>query len=662
MLIAEAVWADRFRRPPWYLRWLLTIGYVLLSLPAALLLIGPDRRDRNFWAPTEPSPKRTLARSLLEGLRPGAFLFSPDFRHIARIGWRFLTLVVLLAAFSALLLEHTWWTVSCAAVLIVLLSTRLNVGDHVITAVARNQEREKLLAFLEERLRWMRAHCDKVVIIAHSQGGFLAHQLMARDGGRNQSKVIRLVGVGSGLKPIWLLQQIKRPLVCAVAWMLPVASLCLAWGASPLIEPSNSEIAASMLMQVKVLVSSMAVPLGAQSPQFSTDLLHGVVESMERMQSGLLLVGDMSWERWVAITVSATLSLTCGLIIRFRIRPNAKSIFALPPTKGTKQLKWEEYSSHHDMVGRMLLPTLPQGVEREAAPVLGHPLGDHTKYFDSNGLLPRRLAAGLLTDIESSSRSFGAKRWMETVARYERALRKQHDRRRCFQGVLMLWVASATLLPRIAHGATIVEAVVGNWQPLVVATLILSAVFTWRGRRSHRELVAMLDSELRGEPRPTPPVRIVVPDGRIATTMALAIGAVFAFFGALGLSLLSKLQPAWNVGSPGAPMLAAMILAILAGAAGSGYRVQRRWVAGAGFLACLPALTSEGPPSSSVPAWATAPGGTLAAVVLVATAIALIGLTRARPVSLPDAPPSPSAVPSQRRAASDLAGVGPDRE
>ncbi|WP_097275669.1 hypothetical protein [Streptomyces sp. TLI_55] len=285
--MAEAVWADRFRRPSWYLRWLLTVGYALLSLPAVLLLVGPDRRDRSLWEPTGASFKRTFMSSLRDGLRPGAFLISPEFRHVARMSWRFLTLLVLLAACTALFMKHPWWTVGCTAVMIGLLCTRMNVADHVIMAAARDQEREKLLDFLEERLRWMQEHCDKIVIIAHSQGGFLAHQLMARNGGRNQSKVIRLVGVGSGLKPIRLLQQIRRPLVWAVAWMLPLASLCLAWGTSPLFEPSNSEIAAGTLMQFEATMPALAAPLATQSPEFASAMLNSMAESTERVHSGL---------------------------------------------------------------------------------------------------------------------------------------------------------------------------------------------------------------------------------------------------------------------------------------------------------------------------------------------------------------------------------------
>lgn len=663
VLIAEAVWADRFRRPPWYLRWLLTVGYVVLSLPAVLLLVGPDRRDRSIWEPTGASCRRTFLRSLSDGLRPGAFLVSPDFRHIARMGWRFLTLLVLLAAFKELLTEHPRWAAGCAAVLIGLLCTRLNVADHVIMAAARSQEREKLLDFLEERLRWMQAHCDEIVIVAHSQGGFLAHQLMTRNGGRNQSKVMRLVGVGSGLKPIRLLQQLRRPLVWAVAWMLPTASLCLVWGASPLIEPSSSEIAAGMLMHMKATMPALVVPLAAQSPQFASATLDSVTESMERVQFGLLLLGDMTWERWAAIAVSAALTLVCGLTIRFRIRPKVETLFALPPSNGPQQLEWEEYSSQHDMVGRMLLPALPHGVEQEATPVLGHPLGDHTRYFDDDGLLTRHLAARLLTDVESSThRSLDAGRWAETVARYERALRKQHDRRRCFQGVLMLWVAAGSLTPRMARGATLVDAVIGSWQVLAAATVLLSTAFTWRGRRSHRKLVAMLDAELRGEPQPAPSVTIVAPQHRTAATLALAIGAVASFLGALGLTMLSGLQPAWSVRSPGAPMIAAFTLAALAAATGSGYRVRRAWIAGAGLFACLPALASSGPLGSTAPAWAKAPGGPLAAVVLVTLTLALVSLSRARLVHLPEASSncSPSvatagkALPHSRRSADDV--------
>lgn len=651
VLIAEAVWSDRFRRPSWYLRWLLTVIYLVRSLPAVLLLVGPDRRDRSVWVSTETSAKSALLRSIRNGLWPIGFLTSPDMRHLGRMGWRLLTSLVLLAAFMALLSKHPWVAGGGAAALLALLSTRLNVADHVIMAAVRDKEREKLLDYLEDRLRWMRDRCDKIVVVAHSQGGFLAHQLMARQGGRNQRKVIRLVGVGSGLKPIWILQQARRPSIAAVAWALPFASICLAWGTSPLIEPSNSEVAAGMLMQLTTTTPSLALPLAAQSPDFGTAMMQGMAESLERIQSGILLVGDMPWERWAAIAVSATLTIVCGLIVKFRIAPGAKAPFVLPTSNGAMALEWHEYSSQHDMVGRMLLPTLPPGVEQEATPVLGHPLRDHTKYFDSEGLLARRLTAGLLTDIESATRErFGGRKWMETVARYEHALRKQHDRRRCFQAVLMLWVAFAVLVPRMARGATLVEAVLGGWLPLGLTTLALSTVFTWRGRRSHRGMVALLDAELGGEPPADPPVRIVLPEYRTTTSMSLAIGAVLSFYGALWLQMLSDLQPAWHVRSPGAPLLAAILLAALAAAACSGYRVKRRWAVGAALLAALPALASGGPVSQSAPGWATAPGGPLAAVVLTAVVVAVISLSRARVATFPEAfPGSTLVLPGQRR-------------
>ncbi|MFE1790696.1 hypothetical protein ACFW7J_20255 [Streptomyces sp. NPDC059525] len=286
VLIAEAVWSDRFRRPPWYLRWLRTVTYLVRSLPGVLLLLGPDRRDRSFWVSTETSFKSTFLRSIRNGLWPIGFFASPDMRHMGRMGWRFLTSLVLLAAFMALLSEHPWVAGGGAAALVVLLSTRLNVADHVIMAAVRDHEREKLLDYLEDRLRWMQERCDKIVIVAHSQGGFLAHQLMARQGGRNQRKVIRLVGVGSGLKPIWILQQARRPFVATVAWALPFASICLAWGTSPLIEPSSSEVAAGVLMQLTATTPSLALPLAAQFPEFGTTVMQGMAESLERGSGG----------------------------------------------------------------------------------------------------------------------------------------------------------------------------------------------------------------------------------------------------------------------------------------------------------------------------------------------------------------------------------------
>ncbi|MFJ8442396.1 lipase family protein [Kitasatospora griseola] len=538
-----------------------------------------------------------------------------------------------------LLTKHAWVATVVAVVLVALLCTRMNLVDHVMTAAVRDQEREELLDYLEDRLQWMRERCDKIVIVAHSQGGFLAHQLMTRYGGRNQKNVIRLVGVGSGLKPIWILNQARQPFVSAVAWMLPMASACLAWGTSPLIEPSNSRIAAGMMQLMETAVL-LVLPLSVQSPEVDAAVMQGTGESLKHVQSGLLLVGDMTWARWVAIAVSAMLTISCAAIVKFRIMPRMNAPFALPTLDSSTRLEWQEHSSQHDMVGRMLLPELPPDVEQEATPVLGHPLRDHTAYFDRQGLLTRRLAAELLGDVEAfTPKRLGGQKWMETVARYERALRKQHDRRRCFQAVLMLWVAVAVLVPRMARGATLVDAVIKGWFPLGVATVVLSAAFTWRGRRSHREMIGLLDAELRGEPQSVSPVRIVPPEFRTAAALPLAFGALLAFYGALWLRVIADMYPEWQVTAPGGPLIASVLLASLAAAVASGYRVKRRWLAGAALSAALPALTSVGPAGEGVPAWAAAPGGALAAVVLAAVVVAVISLSRARVVLLPEAVP-----------------------
>lgn len=82
------------------LRWLLTLGYVLLSLPTAVLLIGPGSLDRSFWAPTENSFKQTMLSSLRGFLRPGIFLATQTLTTWPARGTP--------GAFTALLIEHPW--------------------------------------------------------------------------------------------------------------------------------------------------------------------------------------------------------------------------------------------------------------------------------------------------------------------------------------------------------------------------------------------------------------------------------------------------------------------------------------------------------------------------------------------------------------------------
>ncbi|MYT27517.1 MULTISPECIES: hypothetical protein [unclassified Streptomyces] len=532
--IAEAVWSDCFRRPPWWLRWLLTLRYMGRSLPTALMLIGPDRRDRAFWLGDGSPEERPFLNTLRGGLSLRAYFTSPEVRQMMRIGWRLLTLAVLFSALVGLATTHPWAAAVIAAVVIGVLCTRLNVADHVITAAARDTEREALLGYLEHRLRWLERRCDDIVIIAHSQGGYLAHQLLARDNGRNQAKVIRFVGVGSGLKPISILRQTQRPAVLLVSWLLPAASLCFSWGLLPLF--SDASVMAGVMKAMAGTTMLLAMPLITLTPERTSAQLNHALDAIRPQALSDYLPIDitgMDGTRWGLVAVGALITAGCAPLVRRFIRPVIQDSLNLPKGTSARELEWREHSSQHDMVGRMLLPPLPDQVEQEATPVLGHPLRDHTLYFSPDGMLVRQLAGDVLSDLETKTKSFGAAEWQGKVARYTQALRKQHDRRRMFHGLITLAVAFAVLVPQLALGASLPGAVVRMWLPLGLVALFLSYIFTRRGRKSLRKMVAALDTELSGGPPHEPLLAIVPPTRRPVIVISLLLGSLFAAYGAV---------------------------------------------------------------------------------------------------------------------------------
>ncbi|MFB6604302.1 hypothetical protein ACFCXR_37295 [Streptomyces noursei] len=613
VVFAEALWSNRFVRLPRWRRVLLTLGYLAWKLPAVLMLVGPDRRDRAVGLP------------------------STGFGLLTRFAWRMFTLLVLSAALLTLATAHLWIALAIALVALGLLATRLNLVEHVITAAAREVEREALLDYLEDRLRWLERRCDAIVIVAHSQGGYLAHQLLARDGGRNQKKVTRFVGVGSGLKPIWVLRQTRRPAVLAVSWLLPAASLCLAWGLLPLAADPSGMAAATKALAVTTLL--MSAPVAAWSGSSTTAQLKDIADGVQpHSLTDFLPFGemtDMDSSRWAFVAAGTLLSIGSTLLTRHFIKPSDQEALQLPKQPGGK-LDWREHSSQHDMVGRMLLPALPDNVEQEATPVLGHPLRDHTLYFAPEGILVRQLAGDLLSDLQTATKQpFGAEQWRDKVDRYTRALRKQHDRRRLFHGLLTLAASFVVLIPRLTLGASLPGAIVDTCLPLAVVSLFLSYVFTGRGRTSMRKTVAALDTELRGESLHEPLIAMLPSGRRLVPAITLAIGALLAVTGAVWLTLMQQQLPYWQVTHPGAGLVAGIVLVVLAAATASGYRVRRRWALGAAALVAIPPLASRVPHAAGIPTWAAAPGLMSAVVIATLVGVAVLSLTRTVPVTLP---------------------------
>ncbi|WP_159393258.1 hypothetical protein [Streptomyces rimosus] len=347
-------------------------------------------------------------------------------------------------------------------------------------------------------------------------------------------------------------------------------------------------------------------------------------------------MAGMGRAHWAVIAAGALLTAVSSMITWRYIRTMDRNLLALPSRPGKRKMVWREYSSQHDMVGRMLLPSLPKGAEQEVTPVLAHPLRDHTLYFSSDGVLVRQLAADLLQDIGGPARPFRVTgEWQTKISDHTQALRKQHDRRRMFHGLLMLVTAIVVLLPRVLHGATLMGAVANTWLPLGVSIVVLSGVFTSRGRKSLRQAILALDNVLRNGSAGASQVNLLPASRRALPTVALLLAAMLAAFGALWLTWIQRLMPGWRINHPGAGLVAGVAFLVVAAATASGYRVKMRWLLIPAGLVMIPPLTSQVPHPANVATWEVAPGLLSSTFIVLLVGIAATALTRSSLVSLP---------------------------
>src|ERR1044072_3978106 len=118
--------------------------------------------------------------------------------------------------------------VALVAGIVIYLGSRFNVVGHVVVAATDSAELHKIHDRVEEALGWARAHAKRVVVVAHSQGGYLAHDVLS-NAAAPQRHTVELVGVGSGLKPSWLLRQLHRRRVLAAAWIALLSVVAGEW-------------------------------------------------------------------------------------------------------------------------------------------------------------------------------------------------------------------------------------------------------------------------------------------------------------------------------------------------------------------------------------------------------------------------------------------------
>lgn len=360
VLVTEAHWADsyRSRRLLGTLPWLARVG------PALVLPFMPDARDSKDLSSSEemfmPSAFRFLIR-LLSALLPLIIIMA-------------LPALMQIAALAAVL----------AGIIVMTTNRRFNFAGHVRMAA----DEEAGLTAVEERLGQIieatQRTSKRVVVVAHSQGGYLAHRTLTN----LQLTNTTLITVGSGLRPITALRVMgSQPRYVIGCWGALLGTLCVeAWLLSHLDPGQPFSPFTQMGIDPGLLVAGFVVgvvPTELWNSATPAGVLDAAWNSLPKI--------DIDW--WLLGAAMAYLVL---FVILRRWGNEFVQAVRIPALRRTH---WVDITTHHDLVGRLTVPTLPSGVDEKAVVVTGNAIADHVRYLNKPGitswLIAEEIAAGL---------------------------------------------------------------------------------------------------------------------------------------------------------------------------------------------------------------------------------------------------------------------------
>lgn len=215
--IAEGWWANAF--PPPTFSELATWGTTVLPTVALSHLVAAlSRRWRQLREATGPVAWIACTGRLLgaaSGVVLGAAL-SPFL--VAAV-----LLMLLLGAIPVPMVQRV-----AAAVQRVLAAS---VGDSYVLLDSPTRQ-AAITSQVERSLRWLQRHCDQVVVVAHSQGAAVAHDLLWR---RRPATVARLLTFGSGLAKLATLREVRGSDKPGHAWAASFGLLLVAVSVQPLL-------------------------------------------------------------------------------------------------------------------------------------------------------------------------------------------------------------------------------------------------------------------------------------------------------------------------------------------------------------------------------------------------------------------------------------------
>lgn len=335
VVMLEAFWADLKPRSDGAR----TFGWFVRSLPLLLVLsIAPDYSDANL-------------------------------RSLRRIFYRIAYITLLTLS----VIQPSLRIVSAALLIIIFLYTvflRTNLVGDIRLAAANEDAVEEITKSINNVIDQAFELASKVVVIGHSQGGYLSlRAIRARDS--TATGELEFIGVGSGLKPIWLLREFGRKsflfgasLLLGSGMMLvslmPIAVGLVQWGSAWF----QGWLPAAVKSLVVASDPSVVHPVGSDWRMFLPISL----------TDPLAPVPD--WWQAALFTAGAAIVLT----VRWRALPHLRTLREGGLTRPAALTRWIEISTPADSVGRLAFPRL-SGAEIYESTGLGNPLLDHISYF-----------------------------------------------------------------------------------------------------------------------------------------------------------------------------------------------------------------------------------------------------------------------------------------
>lgn len=417
------------------------LKFVLSVFPYLLVgAIGPRSNSSNKDSKHERSWLATLCDIEIE-----------EIRGLAPTLWRFLGPIFGLVGLAATFL-YAWWAGIAVLgflilVLVIVLAWPNNVVEHVRFAVAAGAELEQIQRRVSKTIAEVEQRCDRVWLLAHSQGGFVAHKVLLET---PHPRVERFTAIASGLRPLKLATLAQNKLWILGGWVHLLGSFIMCIAVLMGLETGGFLSFEFANQLFSILVEPIVFPFLLFFPAAFVELLPEIS-----------LIG---WNGLGTLLLGLGL-IAVGIFLRGKA-PVQWEIEDLPA-----EISWEEISSPSDIVGSMSEPPMPERVTELPIPSMRNAFGDHglKSYFSQRGALRFMAAATLTQEISGDTRAEPSRAIAKGITSRLNLLSRQTY---VFRGSLMLAVLFFSVGIPVFFGGTVFDILVETL-PLAVVTSIV---------------------------------------------------------------------------------------------------------------------------------------------------------------------------------------------